>query len=249
MRQKLKQSTNPCLIQHGFVLLKCRIFLQSLQKGGIPVQPFSCILFDLDGTVLNTNELIIKSFQHTLGAHLGVQPADEEFYPYFGEPLRDTLARYDAHRVEELITTYREFMYGNHDELVKIFPGTFETLEALHQAGIVLGVVTSKLKMTSEWGLKLFGLDQFIRECITIEDVKNAKPHPEPIELALHRLKQGKEKVLMVGDSPYDLRCASNAGVSSAAVGWSVYSQETLSKENPRFVLSHFADLLGICGL
>jgi len=213
------------------------------------VKPFSCILFDLDGTVLNTNELIIRSFQHTLSTHLGLQPADEELYPYFGEPLRDTLARYDANRVDELITTYREFMYGNHDELVKIFPGTFETMEALHMAGIKLGVVTSKLKMTSEWGLKLFGLAKFVRVCITIEDVQNPKPHPEPIELALHRLSLGKEGVLMVGDSPYDLRCAYNAGVSSAAVGWSVHSRETLQKENPHFVLGQFSDLLGMCGI
>ncbi|MCL5935500.1 MAG: pyrophosphatase PpaX [Firmicutes bacterium] len=213
------------------------------------MQPFSCILFDLDGTVLNTNALIIKSFQHTLSTHLGLQLADEEFHPYFGEPLRDTLARYDANRVDELITTYREFMYGNHDELVKVFPGTFETMEALHKAGIKLGVVTSKLKMTSQWGLKLFGLDQFIRTCITIEDVKNPKPHPEPIELALHQLSQGKEGALMVGDSPYDLRCALNAGVSSAAVGWSVHPRETLQEQKPHFVLGHFSDLLDICGL
>ncbi|MFZ3171084.1 MAG: pyrophosphatase PpaX [Carboxydocellales bacterium] len=213
------------------------------------MQPYRCVLFDLDGTVLNTNELIIKSFQHTLRTHLDLHPTHEDLYPHFGEPLRDTLARYDAQRVEELLTTYRDFMYGNHDELVKIFPGTFETMQSLHRAGIAIGVVTSKLKMTSMWGLKLFGLDQFVRVCVTIEDVQNPKPHPEPIELALHQLKLGKERVLMVGDSPYDLKCAYNAGVSSAAVGWSVHPQETLTKENPHYVLKQFSDLLGMCGL
>lgn len=217
--------------------------------GGVRFTKPACLLFDLDGTVLDTRELIISSFQYTFTRLLGREMPAEAFYPYFGEPLADTMARYAPDRVEELLRCYREYNHLHHDRLVKVFPGVPETLAALDQAGVSLGVVTSKLRRTSLQGLKLFGLERRFQAIITCEDVLCHKPHPEPINSALEQLGMLPDRTWMIGDSPQDLACARNAGVTGVAVGWSVHPLTRLAQEKPAFVLSKFSDLMEISSL
>lgn len=210
---------------------------------------FSCVLFDLDGTLLNTNDLVVKSFQHTLATKLGLHLEARELYPFFGEPLKTTMGRFAADRVDELLAEYRRFNAIHHDALVTPFAGAYQTMEALESAGILQGVVTSKLKGTASKGLILFNLDKFIKVMICCEDVENHKPHGEPVEAALRKLGIGRRGVLMVGDSPMDIRCAKNAGVASAGVTWSVHQGEILNREQPDFMLDNLEQLKSICGI
>lgn len=208
------------------------------------MNPIRCVLFDLDGTLLNTNHLIIESFRHTFRHHLGIEIAPEDIYPYFGEPLITTLKRYSPELAEAMIETYREFNWANHDRLTTPFPGTARCLDGLHARGCRVGVVTSKLRRTAQHGLEFFGLSRWVEVVVAYEDTDRHKPNPEPILRALEILKVRPEGVLMVGDSPLDLRCAQAAGVRSAAVAWSVYPLEQLAAEKPDYVLDHLEDLL-----
>lgn len=206
-------------------------------------QIIKCVLFDLDGTLLNTNSLVVESFKHTVRQHLRREIAAEELYAHFGEPLIDIMRRLSPEQAEVMVTTYREFNLKKHDELAAPFPGAAEILADLNGRGYRLGVVTSKIRHMAERGLKLFGLDRWLDLLVGFEDTARHKPHPEPINIALDRLTAHPNEVIMVGDSPFDLECARNAGVLSAAVKWSVHPPEKLLACKPDFVLNNFYEL------
>ncbi|HWJ03931.1 MAG TPA: pyrophosphatase PpaX, partial [Verrucomicrobiae bacterium] len=198
---------------------------------------FDCILFDLDGTLINTNDLIIKSFQHTIRVHMGRESDDKEFVPYFGEPLITMLERIAPGRGEELIKTYREFNLAKHDTLIAKFEGIVETLQELKDKGVTLGVVTSKLKPLALRGMELCGLQDMFEVIIACEDTTRHKPEPDPVLKALEILGRGKEGVLYVGDSTMDIMSAKRAGVKSAAVMWSALDRQSLLAVEPDIVV------------
>ena len=219
----------------------------SLTRGAEPLTGIQCVLFDLDGTLLNTNDLIIKSFQHTLSKHLSLEVTEQDLYPYFGEPLRVTLERFGPELAEEMLRSYREFNNIHHDQLTTIFPGAVETLEELSRRGVRLGVVTSKITQTAIRGLELFGIRKYFDVVVGLEMTDKHKPDPEPILKALEILDLPPSAALMVGDSPFDILCARNAGVKSAAVAWSVHSKEKLMEERPDCYVESFGDVVRIC--
>lgn len=208
---------------------------------------YSCVLFDLDGTLLNTNKLIIESFKFTLKQHLNISIEEEELYQFFGEPLRITLARFDSDNVEEMLSTYRKFNIENHDSLTTVFPNAIEVVEQLSKEGFKIGIVTSKLKKTALKGLAFSGLNRFVETLVAYEDTQHHKPEAAPIIKALSKLKHPTEGTIMVGDSPFDLRSAKNAGVHGAGVSWSVHTEELLLKEEPQYIIKKFPQLLEIC--
>lgn len=204
------------------------------------------ILFDLDGTLLYTNDLVIKSFQHTLKNVLNQDVTKEEIIPYFGEPLLDTLNRYSSEKIEELTTTYRAYNHENHDELTKIFPGVKEGLKSLKNEGYLLGVVTAKINPVAKRGLDLFDIYPYFDTFIGAYDTEKHKPNPEPIFKALENLKLKPEEVLMVGDTPFDILCGKNAGVSTAIVNYSEHTKEKLLKYEPDYFIDSFLDLVDL---
>jgi pyrophosphatase PpaX len=206
-------------------------------------QRIKCVLFDLDGTLINTNDLVIASFKHTVRKHLNKEIAEEELYCYFGEPLIDIMHKLDPDQADQMVKTYREFNLNRHDELTTPFPGAADMLADLNRRGFRLGVVTSKIRHMAERGLRLFGLDRWMDVLVGFEDTEYHKPHPEPINIALDRLDTRPGEVLMVGDSPFDLECARNAGVMSAAVKWSVHPKERLLSCKPDLFLNSFYEL------
>lgn len=209
------------------------------------MKKINCVLFDLDGTLLDTYDLVTKSFQHTIRQHFGKEIKAEEILPYFGEPLWVTMERFSKEEAQELIKTYREFNLAHHDDLAVLFPGAKETLEAIKAKGIPIGIVTSKVKLSALRGLELFRLKPIIDVCITLEDCTNHKPHAEPILSALAALGiTERDNVLMVGDSPFDIQCAQNAGVKSAAVGWSIIPQEIILAAKPDFIIHNLQEVL-----
>lgn len=199
--------------------------------------------------MLDTNELIIESFHYTFRKHLGREVPVAQLYLHFGEPLWVTMKHYAPKNWEQLLTTYREFNVAHHDDLTRPFPHAQITLKRLASAGIDLGVVTSKLSTTAWRGLKLFGLDQYLKTVITFEDTEKHKPEPDPILKALEVLGRHPGDALMVGDSLLDLRSAKLAGVKSAAVGWSVHPREVLEQEEPDYWLEDLRQVLDLCGV
>ncbi|MGM7682931.1 pyrophosphatase PpaX [Cytobacillus sp. Hm23] len=204
------------------------------------------ILFDLDGTLIDTNELIIQSFMHTLEQYYPNDYSREDVLEFIGPPLYESLHSVDKDRVEDMVKTYREFNLANHDLLVKEYHSVFDTVKALHEQKFKLGIVTTKMRLTTTMGLKLTNLDQFFDVVITLDDVERAKPDPEPIHKALQQLNALPHEAIMVGDNHHDMLAGQNAGTKTAAVGWAIKGREHLTQYNPDYVLDKMSDLLSI---
>lgn len=207
------------------------------------------ILFDLDGTLINTNELIIASFMHTLEKFYPGQYKRESVIPFMGPTLTESFSTVDADRVDELITEYRRFNIEMHDEFVEEYETVYETIETLHNKGYKIGIVTTKARNVVEMGLSFSRLKQFFDVVITIDDVQNAKPHPEPIQLALKKLDASPEETIMVGDNYHDIEGGKNAGTRTAGVEWSLKGKEFLETYNPDYMLVKMSDILSIVGI
>ncbi|GLB59809.1 pyrophosphatase PpaX [Cytobacillus sp. NCCP-133] len=204
------------------------------------------ILFDLDGTLIDTNELIISSFLHTLGKYYPERYKREDVLPFMGPTLHETFESISPEKVEEMITVYREYNIKNHDVLVKEFEGVFETVRTLKESGYKLGIVTTKVSNVVEKGLKLTNLDPFFDVVVTLDDVEKPKPDPEPILKALELLDAKPEEAIMVGDNSHDIEGGKNAGTKTAGVAWTAKGREFLARFEPDYMLDNMADLLDI---
>jgi len=207
------------------------------------------VFFDLDGTLLDTFDLIYESFKHVYKNFLNKDITREEIYPYFGKPLIYSFENLDPETIDQVIAAYREFNLQHHDQMVKPFPGAKETLEKLKLRGKILAVITSKVKSTALRGLKLFNLDQYFDLVVALEDTEKHKPDPAPVLYALKFFQLKPEQCLMVGDSPHDMVSAQRAGVKTAAVKWSVLPWEDLVKTKPNYIINSLEDLLKITGV
>ena len=207
---------------------------------------FKGILFDLDGTLLDTTDLIIRSFRHTILTHQGCEPDLAFVKSTFGIPLKNALAMMGPD-ADAMVTTYREYNLRYHDQLCGVFSGVVETVRRLYDHGVQLAVVTSKTRATSVRGLRLFDLDKYFPVVIGHEDCLNHKPHPEPVLKALSGLGLAPGECLMVGDSPFDIASARAAEVKAAAVRWTYVQWDDVLAAQPDFVLEDMADLTALC--
>ncbi|MEC1259469.1 pyrophosphatase PpaX [Bacillus swezeyi] len=207
------------------------------------------VLFDLDGTLINTNELIIASFLHTLDHYAPGRYKREDVLAFIGPSLYDTFSGIHKDKTDEMIRVYREFNHKMHDELVTEYDTVFETLNRLADEGYKLGIVTTKLRDTVNMGLKLTGLDSFFETVVTLDDVERAKPDPEPVLLALSKLGSRPEEAIMIGDNYHDILAGKNAGTKTAGVAWTIKGEESLAKHRPDYMLGKMNDLLQILGV
>ncbi len=206
------------------------------------------ILFDLDGTLIDTNELIIASFMHTFST-FKYSFTREEIIEFNGPPLVDTFRKIDPDRVDELVQTYREHNLREHDRYVKAFPYVHEVLDKLKEHGLKIGIVTTKMRGSVERGLDITNLNGYFDTIITLDDVSNPKPHPEPVVKAMEDLQATASSTIMVGDNSHDIEAGQNAGVKTAGVAWSFKGKERLLQYNPTYMLEDMRDLLTIVGV
>ena len=186
------------------------------------------ILFDFDGTLVNTNDVIVASWQHTYKHYLGHEVPVEHITACFGEPLLLTMAReFPGVDPKESADVYRSFQVKNADRLVTIFPGIKELLADLKEAGYVLGIVTSRTRESALRYMDMFDITSYFSDLVTCDDTTVHKPNPEPLLLAMSRLGAAPAESLMIGDSPFDIKCANNAGVDSVMVNWRITCDET----------------------
>ena len=207
------------------------------------------VLFDLDGTIIDTNELIISSFVHVLEEYKLQPLTREQIIPHMGTTLEHQLQTFcGSQEVGQYMKAYRAYNDKHHDDMVQPFPQVMDVVDTLYQQGITLGVVTTKNRPGTIRVLELYGLKKYMSSIVTVADVEHPKPHPEPVLKALQELGAAPEHTLMVGDSPADLQAAHAAGVRSAAVAWSLKGEETLKKYNPDYILKSMTDLYSIVG-
>jgi pyrophosphatase PpaX len=220
------------------------------EGGPMEKTKITTVLFDLDGTLIDTNEIIIQSFQYTFRKVLGEEKPVEEIIKTFGEPLAVTMAKMLDIPPEEAMKIYREFHYEKFDDLISIFPGMGELVKELKRRGYKLGIVTSRLRHTTMKGLEKFGLVSYFDYILTADDTDKHKPDPTPINITLEKLGSKPEETLMVGDSMFDIRCAHNAGVKSVLVSWAmaVTEEEKIGADKPTYIVEKAEDILDLLG-
>jgi pyrophosphatase PpaX len=206
------------------------------------------LLFDFDGTLLDTNELIIQTFQTVLNAHYPGRFEREHILPFLGPTLKDAFDSIDPAKSEELIAEYRTWNFANHDAFATEFDGVSETLRQLKNAGFKMAIVSTKRNSMIKKGLQLMSAEDLFDTVIGLDDVVHAKPHPEPLLLAMERLNSTPEESMMIGDNIHDILGGKNAGVRTAGVAWSLKGEEFIRGLEPDFVLQHISDLLSITG-
>ncbi|MEO2077793.1 MAG: pyrophosphatase PpaX [Bacillus sp. (in: firmicutes)] len=206
------------------------------------------VLFDLDGTLIDTNELIITTYLHTLEKYFPSKYQREDVLPFLGPTLHEVFGNMDPDRVEEMVSEYRAFNIANHDELVKEFVGVLETVKTLKERGYKLGIVTTKRHDVSLKGLRLMKLEDYFEVIVAYDHVEKVKPDPEPIFKALEQLGSTPEEAIMVGDNFHDILAGKNAGTATAGVAWSIKGREYVAKYEPDYMLENMKDLLTILG-
>ena len=191
------------------------------------------VIFDLDGTVLDSVELIVDSFDHAVWSVLGRRPTREDAIRHVGKPLLEQMEFIDEVRAQELVDAYRAFNHREHDRRVRLYPGMADLLLRLRARGARLALVTSKSRPTTEMAFRVTGVGELFEEVMCAGETTYHKPHPEPLLRVLESLGATPESAVYIGDSPYDLQAATRAGIRSVGVTWGVFPEEDLVAESP----------------
>jgi pyrophosphatase PpaX len=204
-------------------------------------------LFDLDGTIIDSIELILRSYRHTMEHHRSNEPAppDTMWIAGLGTPLWAQFGQIteDKEEIERMVQTYRTYNLTHHDALVKPYEGVVEEIRRMKNAGKRLGVVTSKLRDGAMRGLRVSGLDDVFDLVIGCDDVSNSKPHPEPVLKAVAELGAKAAETVFVGDSRHDMESGRAAHVRTAAVLWGPFDRAHLEDLHPDYWLEKPGDL------
>jgi pyrophosphatase PpaX len=207
---------------------------------------YRTILFDLDGTLIDSIRLILDSYHHTFATFSLPPQSDASFLHGIGTPLRAQFAGWaaDEPAMEAMIAAYRAYNLEHHDTRVKAYPGVVAAVRALAAAGVRLGGVTSKNRPGTRRGLRVAGLDDVIEVLVCVEDVENPKPHREPVDRAVAQLAADPASTLFVGDSVHDMRAGRAAEVGTGAALWGPFRRADLAPGEPGHWLASPADVV-----
>ena len=203
------------------------------------------VLFDLDGTLIDSLRLILDSYHHTLAQHGLPARTDEDWLKGVGTPLTVQLAEWrdEPGTLEAMIATYREYNLRHHDQMVTVYPGVVDAVREIKAAGLQTGLVTSKNRNGALRGLRLVGLEAVMDVLVCADEVTNPKPHPEPVEMAVSLLGADPATTVYVGDSLHDMHSGRAAGVRTAAALWGPFGRAHLESAHPDYWLEAPGDL------
>jgi pyrophosphatase PpaX len=203
------------------------------------------VLFDLDGTLLDTIELLLSSVRWAFRDRPGRVPTTEEWVAGIGTPLATQMRVYatDEDDLATLIEGYREYQRTHHDRLTRAYADAIETVADLHRAGHKLGIVTSKASDIAKRSLSFVGLDRYLDVVVGFDATARHKPDPEPVRYALNALRVSPAEALFVGDSPHDMYAGNAAGVITVGALWGPFPRSALSPASPRLYLDRIRDL------
>lgn len=205
------------------------------------------VIFDFDGTLADTNLIIINSFKHIYNVFQNKECDEDYILSTFGEPLALTLSRdFSKFDFEDVIATYREYQKDRFLDEISLYETVEETLEYLKNKDIKMGIATSRLKNSTMLALENFKIDKYFDVVISADDVEKHKPDKEPLMKAIQGLESSPERTLYVGDSKFDMECALNANATPALAGWQQGSAEIKEKYNIKHVLEKMWDLTKI---
>jgi pyrophosphatase PpaX len=205
------------------------------------------VLFDLDGTVVDSGAIILASLRHATQTVLGETIPDERLLATVGgSGLVSQMRDFDAERADELVRVYTEHNKPLHAELVAC-GGMLELLEELKADGRSLGIVTAKRRATVELAFETIPIAHLFDVVVAGDESRRHKPHPEPLLTAVDRLGARPETTAYVGDSPFDIQAAKAGGLAAIAVTWGgIHSRERLEQEEPDHVVETPEELRGV---
>lgn len=196
-----------------------------------------CIIFDMDGTLTKTNQLIFDSFNHIAAKYEGRSYTDEEITAMFGPPEEGALAEIvGEEKLEGAMQEYLKYYRAHHKDLAQLYPGILDVLKYLKRRGVHLAVFTGKGIRTTTITMQLFGLMPYFEFVVTGNDVENYKPSAEGILKIMKHFSVRKDEVLMVGDSVGDVKASLEAGIRIAAVLWDSYGKKKVLRMKTDFV-------------
>lgn len=204
------------------------------------------LLFDADGTLIDTQDIILTSMRHTVNDLYGFNSTDEELMDGVGTPLLDQMLHFaggDAQTAEAMVADYRAHNDAIHDAGVEAFPGTKEALERLARAGYSMGVVTSKRHRMAERGLELCGILSFFDFVVGSDDWPEHKPAPGSILHGCDLLGIPAQECAYIGDSPYDIMAGRAAGCATYAALCGMFPAKTLTAEQPDHLCASMGEL------
>ncbi|MEM4260477.1 MAG: HAD family hydrolase [Candidatus Woesearchaeota archaeon] len=203
---------------------------------------FKGVIFDIDGTLTFTNQLIFDSFNYITKKYLGRPYSNEEVIALFG-PTEDVIFKQlFPTQFEQVKKDYYEYYHQNH-QIALLYDGIKELLIDLKNAGCILGIYTGKGRTSSLITLNFLGVRELFDLIVTGDDVKNHKPSPEGIIKFMNEFSLDKKEVIMIGDAPSDIKAAHDAGVEIASVIWDSYSSEKVKAMNPENCFSTVNEL------
>lgn len=200
--------------------------LPSLRKLRGKSLKFKCVIFDMDGTLTETNQLIFDSFNHIAMKYKGKTYSPAEIVAMFGPPEEGALLDIvGEEQIDQAMKEYLTFYRRHHKELARVHPGILDLLRFLQKRNVHCALFTGKGIHTTTITMQAFALMQYFEYVVTGNDVVNHKPAPEGIQKILEHFSLRKEETLMVGDSVGDVKAAREAGVKVAVVLWDSYSK------------------------
>ncbi|HSL66055.1 MAG TPA: HAD-IA family hydrolase [Gaiellaceae bacterium] len=209
---------------------------------------FPVVLFDLDGTLIDSGAMIVASMRHAVTTVLGREIAEEELKAHVGgSGLVAQMRALDEERVDELVAAYREHNEPLHEHLQPC-AGIDELLERLRAEGRRLGIVTAKRLITVRLAFDVLPwLEPHFEIVVGAEDTDRHKPNPDPLLHALERLGAEPREAAYVGDSPFDVAAAKAAGVFAVAVTWGgIHAHDRLEAQHPDALVHDPEELLGV---
>lgn len=207
--------------------------LRVFYAGTVSTPRWPLVLFDLDGTVVNTIPLIIASYDYAVYSVLGFHPDPEESRSWIGRTLVDTFGEYYPDEADRLVDAYTTWNIAHLPDLVQTYPGMDDLLAALPRHMVNSGVATSKRRASAERTLALVGLAGLVELVVTMEDTPTHKPDPAPLRLALQRLSGRAEQAVYIGDAAVDVKAARAVGMDAIAVTWGAGTRDELADAGP----------------
>lgn len=211
------------------------------------MRSYPCYLFDLDGTLIDTIDLVYECFRHAVQNVKGFHLERAEVIPYIGIPLKAQYRRFFPQDSDEAIEHYMkvhmDYQYEIYPKYLKAFPRAQETLRSLKMRGAKIALVTSRRKRSATVFTTDMGLHPFFDLLVTPEDTEKHKPDPEPARLALSKLGMKPEESLFVGDAEFDMECGHATGTDTAFCLWGTNDPKNL-KRSPTYLLKDLADLV-----
>ena len=204
---------------------------------------WSTAVFDLDGTLADTINLIVESYQYAFRTVIGREEDPDVIRSWIGRPLIGAFRDHSPEHADELYATYLRWNADNTERLIRDYDGVVAVLADLRAAGVAVGVATSKRRESAEQAMDILGLSEHVEVLVAMEDTERHKPDPTPLLLALERMGCGTNHAVYVGDAVVDVLAGKAAGMDTVAVTWGAGREEALHEVRPTAVATNAAEL------